>query len=87
MHINSLELLAAKFGLKTFIKRHNVHVKLLSTTVHGINRMGSSKSVSCNAIFEIWEWAEKHNIWITVAHIPGKQTVEAEKESARKNEG
>ena len=53
MHINSLELLPVKFGFKTFIKTHNVHVKLLSdnsTTVHGINRMGSSKSVSCNAI-------------------------------------
>ena len=90
MQINSSELLAAKFGLKTFIKTHNVHVKLLSdnsTTVHGINRMGSSKSVSCNAIIcEIWEWAEKHNIWITTAHIPGKQNVEVDKESIRKNE-
>ena len=90
MQINSLELLAAKFGLKTFIKTHNVHVKFLSdnsATVHGINRMGSSKSVSCNAIIcEIWEWAEKHNIWITTAHIPGKQNVEVDKESRRKNE-
>ena len=90
MHINSLELLAANFGLKTFIKTHNVHVKLLSdnsTSVHGINRIGSSKSVSCNAIVcEIWEWAEKHNVWITAAHIPDKQNVEADKESRRKNE-
>ena len=90
MHINSLELLAANFGLKTFIKTHNVHVKILSdnsTSVHGINRIGSSKSVSCNAIIcEIWEWAEKHNVWITAAHIPGKQNVEADKESRRKNE-
>ena len=90
MQTNSLELLAAKFRLNTFIKTHNVHVKLLSdnsTTVHGINRMGSSRSVSCNAIiFEIWEWVEKHNIWITAAHTSGKQNVEAGKESRRKNE-
>ena len=90
MHINSLELLAAKSGLKAFIKTHNVHVKLLSdnsTTVHGISRMGSSKSISCNAIIcEIWEWAEKYNIWITAALILGRQNVEADKEPGRKNE-
>ena len=49
--------------------------------------MGSSKSVSCNAIIcEIWEWAEKYNIWITAALILGRQNVEADKEPGRKNE-
>ena len=54
-HINSLELLPAKFGLKTFVKKQNLHVKVLSdhtTTVHGINGMSSSKSESWTKV--IW---------------------------------
>ena len=45
LHINVLELLAAFFGLKAFVKNSDTHVKILSdntTTVHGINKMGSN---------------------------------------------
>ena len=45
--INTQDLLAANFSLKTIVKVPDVHVKLLSdntTTVHSINNMHSNES-------------------------------------------
>ena len=81
-HINTKELLTAKFSLKTFIKVSDAHVKLLSdntTTVHGINNMPSNKSDLCHSIIsEIWAWGEDKIIWITASCIPGKANYDAD---------
>ena len=87
-HINAKELLAAKFALNTFVNRKNLHVKLMSdntTTVFGLNNMGCNKPEECNQIiYDIWSWAEKCNIWITSAYFPRKESLEADRESRKK---
>ena len=87
-HINTEELLAAKFSLKTYVKVPDVHVNVLSgntTTVVGINNMHSNKSDLCHyIIFEIWAWAKGKNIWITASYIPGKEKYDADAESRKK---
>ena len=51
-HINVLELKAVYFGLKSLCKAlKETHIKILTdntTAVHGINNIGSCKSVSCD---------------------------------------
>ena len=50
-----------------------------------INHMGTSHSGSCNSVAkEIWEWCIDRKIWISAAHIPGKQNLIANFESRRK---
>ena len=87
-HINTEELLAAKFSLKTYVKVPDVHVNVLSgntTTVVGINNMHSNKSDLCHYIIsEIWAWAKGKNIWITASYIPGKEKYDADAESRKK---
>ena len=87
-HINTKELLAAKFSLKTFVKVSDAHVKLLSgntAIVHGISNMHSNKSDLCHfMISEIWTWAEDKNIWIAASYIPGKGNYDADVESRKK---
>ena len=46
--------------------------------------MGTSHSKEINLLVtEIWDFCIKNNIWITVAHIPGKHNVIADFESRR----
>ena len=46
--------------------------------------MGTNHSQSCNPLCKsIWEWCIFRNIWISVAHIPGKLNVDADRESRR----
>ena len=85
-HINYLEMHVVFLGLKTFANNlRNVHIKVLSdnsTTVLVLTRMGTSKSNTCNSICKsILLWCIQHNIWLTIAHIPGKQNTEADNQS------
>ena len=85
-HINYLELLAAFYALKSFKgELSNKHVRLMidnTTVVSCVAHMGTSHSVLCNRITKtIWEWCIMHNIWLSAAHVPGKQNVLADKES------
>ena len=87
-HINWLEVKAMLFSLKSFV--HHIcqkHVKILSdntTAVSYINHMGTSHSKEIHfLVTEIWDFGIKNNIWITVAHIPGKQNVVADFESRK----
>ena len=89
-HINYLELKAVLFALQCFQEQlEHKHVRVLidnTTAVCCINRMGTSHSDACNDItFTIWSWCLAHNIWISAAHIPGKQNITADKESRRQN--
>ena len=90
-HINYLEILAAFFALKTFAKSsQDDHVRLMidnTTAVSAINHMGTSHSDACHALTkEIWEWCIPRGIWISAAHIPGKENTVADNES-RKTSG
>jgi hypothetical protein len=76
-HINYLELLATFLGLKTFAKtRCNLHIRLMidnTSAVGIINNMGTSHSPICNILaHQVWSWCIERQIWISAAHIPGR---------------
>ena len=53
-----------------------------TTAISCINKMETSYSMDCHHLtVRIWEWAMKGNIQMTLAHIPGKQNVIADRES------
>ena len=53
-----------------------------TTAIHGINNMGSCKSVSCDTeVRKIWDWAIESNNFLTATHIPEILNVEADAES------
>ena len=53
-----------------------------SAAVHMINNMGTVKSKKCNILVnKIWNWAICKDIWLSAAHLPGKQNVLADKAS------
>ena len=87
-HINLLEMLAVFFGLQTFAKdKNNTHIRIRcdnTAAVNIINNMGTSHSDECNKLAKtIWEWCISKSIWISLAHIPGKQNFIADFESRR----
>ena len=77
-HINYLELLATFFGLKTFAQaKDHLHIRLMidnTSAIAIINNMGTSHSGRCNTLAKwIWEWCISRQIWISAAHIPGRE--------------
>ncbi len=87
-HINYLEMLAILLGLQTFGKDKNgSHIRILcdnTTAVNILNHMGTSHSEPCKGMAKmIWEWCISKSIWISIAHIPGKQNLVADYESRR----
>ena len=83
LYINVLELLAAFFGLKAFVKNSDTHVKILSDNtaiVYSINKMGSNNPNTCHKVIcDVQDWAEQNSIWITATHIRRKYHQEADK--------
>ena len=84
--INYLEMFVVFLALKSFLSVvQNKHVKLLldnTTAVTIINQMGTCHSRVNNQLSQqIRFWCINHNVWLTVAHIPGKQNTEADRES------
>ena len=73
------------FSLKTFSRIHrDIHIRLMidnTTAVACINKKGSNKRRLHEVTREIWIWALERNIWLSAAHIPGKENVEADLES------
>ena len=61
------------------------HVKLLvgnTTAVTTFNQMGTCHSRVNNQLsHQIWLWCIDHSVWLSVAHIPGKQNTEVDRES------
>ena len=89
-HINYLELLAAFLALKCFEdKLRGFHVRTLldnATAVCCINKMGTSHSILCNQLtLDLWSWCIDRNIWISAAHLPGKDNKVADAESRKIN--
>jgi len=82
-HINSLELKAILFGLKSFTIQFKDKSVLVfsdnSTAVCYITNMGGIKSEECNLIaVQIWNWCIENNIWLTCSHIAGSLNCEAD---------
>ena len=49
--------------------------------------MGGSKSLGCNSVAkEMWSWAERNGVWLSAAHIPGKDNVKADYYSREQND-
>jgi hypothetical protein len=80
--------LAVYLGLQAYeYLVHDKHVKVLvdNTTVQVVlNKMGTSHSPKLNMLVKtIWDWCISNCIWLTVAHIPGKENIEADFESRK----
>ena len=98
--INIMEITAAKFALLAFQKfipmppprKHlfSTHIRFMvdnTTAVAYINHMGGSRSIRCNKIAnEMWTWAEEKGVWLSAAHIPGKDNVQADYYSREQND-
>ena len=58
-----------------------------TTAVSYINAMGGTHSLECNKIArEIWTWCIQRNIWVTAISLPGKENVDADRESRTFND-
>ena len=89
--INYLETLAAGLALKSFcsnMSHKHVLLRLDNTTaVAYVNAMGGVKSPHCNeAATHIWNWCIERDIWITAAHLAGRDNVEADTMSRKFND-
>ncbi len=90
-HINYLEMKAAFFAIKSFLRDlSNKHVKLMvdnTTVVACLNKMGTNHSIPCNLTREIWQFCLEYSIWITTVHIAGIDNSEADWESRNSSRG
>ena len=58
-----------------------------TTAVAYINHMGGSRSLRCNRVAqEMWAWAEAKGVWLSAAHIPGKNNIQADYYSREQND-
>jgi len=85
-HINVLELKAIYIAIKTYhVKNKIKHMKIMcdnTTAISYLNNMGGTKSKACNKVaYKIWTFAIDNNLWLSAAHIPGKDNVEADIQS------
>ena len=81
-----MELKAVLFGLQSLCDDlRSVHILVYTdnvTTVSYIKHFGGTHSHVCNNIArQIWLWCINRNLWLTPAHIPGNENVQADKES------
>jgi hypothetical protein len=87
-HINYLEMLAVFLALTAFhshLSGKHVSVRIDNmTAVADIGKMGTSHSRKRNALTRnIWDWCEQHNVFLTTAHIAGKDNSIADAESRK----
>lgn len=55
-----------------------------TTAVNVLNHVGTSHSYSCDSLAKgVWELCIARDIWLSVAHVPGKQNLVADFESRR----
>ena len=81
-HINSLELQAGFFCLKSFCKnitKLHLRLKLDNTTAVAYIKKKWVISASCNKLAkDIWNWAKVQDIWIIASHLPGVKNTTAD---------
>jgi len=84
-HINELEMFATKYAILSLASPSTNHIRVMSdntTCISYINKMGGSKSHSCNAVAsDIWKFCIENHMWVSAAHIPGKHNIIADKAS------
>ena len=91
LHINVLELMAVLNSLKSLAyATENKHIRIMTdntTTMQCINNQGSARSPQCNEVaMSLWQWAIPKGIWLSAAHIPGVDNIEADKASREFND-
>ena len=74
---------SVRFALASLLdNRNNIHDRIISdntTTISYINSMGGCKATECNFLTKyIWDWARERNVWLSAAHIPGSNNVDAD---------
>lgn len=82
-HLNRLELLAALFGLKSFMKKlHNCTILLRidnTTAIAYINRMSGIQYPHLNNLArQIWQLCEAPNIFVLASYIESSENIEAD---------
>ena len=87
-HINYLETMPLFLRLQSFSDQvSDKHVKVLvdnTSAMACINQMGTCHSNDINSlVIKIWQWCIRHIIWLTVAHIPGKDNIITDGESRK----
>ena len=85
-HINCLEILAASFAVKTFLKhKSDLSVLLLidnTTAVAYLNHLGGTVSPKVTEITkDLWMWCLQRSITLRTQHLPGKENITADEES------
>ena len=87
LHINVLELKAAKLAIMSFTLKErdaiSVHIRMDNmTALSYLMKMGGTKNQELTAISkEIWQYLLKRKITITAEYLPGSMNVEADRES------
>lgn len=86
LHINTLELKAIDFGLKSFFNStEDTHIRIRSdntTAVAYLNNKGGIRSIECHKVSKtIWEWAIERNLHLSAEHLPGSANILADKAS------
>ena len=86
LHLNTSELLAAFYAVRRFKDTSsNKNICLMldnSAAVCISNKKGTTRSSKCTSIaVQNWDFCQTHNILLTAFHIPGVQTVSADRES------
>lgn len=89
-HINFLELLCVKIALET-LAEHSKNCQILlridnSTAIAYVNKLGGTRVKQLNDLArEIWQWAEKRNIFLVASYIPSKENIIADGLSRKTN--
>ena len=79
LHINSLELLAGSFAIKTFCKNRTMDNV---SAVACINKMGRTHSQTlANLAIDLWNWCLDHKIHVSAENLPGVLNLRADRES------
>ena len=86
-HINVLELKAILLALKSLVRNKQKTIRIFTdntTALAYVRNMGGTKSIRCNDLAkQIWNWAEVNDLWLEIAHIPGKLNAIADNKSRK----
>ena len=85
-HINVLELKAIQIGIYTYCNNKNfLDVRVMCDNVTAIayisNVSGIIREICNNIACNIWNFCTKNKLWVSTAHIPGKDNIEADQQS------
>ena len=82
-HINYKELMVIKIALQKLVNNaQNCQILLRvdnMTAIAYVNKMGGTRFPNLHALAkEIWQWAERKNIFLFASYIPSRENVEAD---------